>query len=511
MSVMTPPEKATGLSQPGTTMSGIGMSGTGMSGAGMSGAGTAMSGPGLSGTDLSGAGGPAMPGSPLAGAPMPGQAGGGSMPGQAGGGSMPAPPPGAATGRGAHSEPQPAETRRLPVSASRPAPVLALLRARWPWLVGTALAGTVAGAALGGSSAVQATAQLRVVGVSDSIRVRQLGQTYQQLATARAVLDLAAASKLSALKGRDARKIGNDIKATYSLDTDLVAITATNTSPDVAAAEATAVARAVVSYAGQVRDQQLNDFRTVANSLATNQKLDNSSAEIQRLQQVGTQVANGQYIALQDSFSIAVATVPDTVDKAGVSRQVTGGLGGVGGLMLGALVATGVGSGRRRARNPGELRALAPELRLRSTTQAGEVAGRLLESGHSTLVVLSLPSTPSSASRFAAAVANHLRTHGSSVTLVNAIALEANESATMALPDEVWVLRRDIRADVPAYFATDMLVVACTAEPEAVGLISGQSDLMTVVVAKEGRSTVQQIWDAVSAVESTDPLVVLAP
>jgi hypothetical protein len=108
-------------------------------------------------------------------------------------------------------------------------------------------------------------------------------------------------------------------------------------------------------------------------------------------------------------------------------------------------------------------------------------------------------------------VANHLRTHGSSVTLVNAIALESGDSSSMALPDEVWVLRRDIRQDVKAYFSTDVLVVACTAEPEAVGLISGQSDLMAVVVAKEGRSTLQQIWDTVSAVETADPIVVLAP
>jgi hypothetical protein len=30
-------------------------------------------------------------------------------------------------------------------------------------------------------------------------------------------------------------------------------------------------------------------------------------------------------------------------------------------------------------------------------------------------------------------------------------------------------------------------------------------------VAKEGRSTLQQIWDTVSAVETADPIVVLAP
>jgi len=485
MSDMTPPEKAIGLSQPGTAMSGTA----------------------LPGASLSAPPGPMMPGSPLPGAPMPGP---GQAPGgQAPGGAMPGPP--APNGRGAHTEPTPAEIRRLPASASRPAPVLALLRARWPWLVGPALVGVAAGALLGAPVGSTAVAQLRITGVGDSVRVRQIGQTYQQLATSKAVLDLAAATKVPQLKDRTARQIGNDIKATYAADTDLVVIAATNATPEVAAAEATVVAGALVLNAGQVRDRQLNDFRVVANSLATNQKLDNSSAEIQRLQQIGTQVANGQYTAVQDSFSIAVASVPDTVTGAGPSRQVAAGLGGVGGLMLGALVATGVGSGRRRARNPGELRALAPELKLRATTQAGEVAGRLLESGHSTLVVLSLPSTPSSASRFAAAVANHLRTHGSSVTLVNAIALDTHETPSMSLPDEVWVLRRDIRADVPAYFATDMLVVACTAEPEAVGLISGQSDLMTVVVAKEGRSTVQQIWDAVTAVESTDPLVVLAP
>ena len=211
-----------------------------------------------------------------------------------------------------------------------------------------------------------------------------------------------------------------------------------------------------------------------------------------------SELAKGLGQALTDNVlsSLAVTAGSNATSflPAGASGPVAAGLGGVGGLLLGGLAALAVGAGRRRVRTPSELRALAPELTLRATTQAGEVAGRLLESGHSTLVVLSLPSTPSSASRFAAAVANHLRTHGSSVTLVNAIALESGDSS-MALPDEVWVLRRDIRQDVKAYFSTDVLVVACTAEPEAVGLISGQSDLMAVVVAKEGRSTLQQVWD----------------
>ena len=113
-------------------------------------------------------------------------------------------------------------------------------------------------------------------------------------------------------------------------------------------------------------------------------------------------------------------------------------------------------------------------------------------------VVLSLSGSSSPAVRFASTVVGHVRTHGSSVTLVNAVAPPTDPAlqSPSTLPDEAWVLRRDIRRNVQSYFSTDTLVVACSADPEAVGLISGQSDLHAVIVAKRRRTSLQEIRDA---------------
>jgi len=423
------------------------------------------------------------------------------------------------------AEPLPAETRRLPKAASRPAPVLALLRARWPWLVVATLVGTIAGLFLGGAPTYQATATLRLSTINDPNRVKQVGQTYERVAAFPDVVDIAVAALRDAktpgvptsLRSMPAdvlaARIGPNIKGTWTTDTDLVDVTVKDPNANYALYEANAIADAVVTYGNQQRDQRVSDIAKNISSLLGRQLTGGSggNAETNREITIGQQTGTAQISAVLDASSVGVSSPAQQAVAAGASRPVSAGLGALGGLLLGALGALLLGAGRRRVRTPAELRSLAPELNLRATTQAGEVAGRLLESGHSTLVVLSLPSTPSSASRFAAAVANHLRTHGSSVTLVNAIALESGDASSMSLPDEVWVLRRDIRQDVKSYFSTDVLVVACTAEPEAVGLISGQSDLMAVIVAKEGRSTLQQIWDTVGAVESADPIVVLAP
>lgn len=415
------------------------------------------------------------------------------------------------------AEPMPSENRRLPKADARPAPVLALLKARWPWLVVSALLGTVIGLILGANPTYQGVAELQIAGVNDSVTLSNVAQTYERDIVSEPVRALASQKLQANGIALTADALTPIVEGKWVSGTQIVEIIATSSDADRAAKIATAVQQSVIDNDAAERDKRLAElvkqFQALAKTTVFGSAVPGAagSAEASRVSQLGTELGSAQVSAVKDSLTVQIVSDQALTGPAGASRPVSAGLGGTGGLILGAFVALAVGAGRRRVRSSNELKSLAPELNLRSTTQAGEVAGRLLESGHSTLVVLSLPATPSSASRFAAAVANHLRTHGSSVTLVNAIALESSESSSMALPDEVWVLRRDIRQDVKSYFSTDVLVVACTAEPEAVGLISGQTDLMAVVVAKEGRSSLQQIWDTVSAVETADPIVVLAP
>jgi hypothetical protein len=105
------------------------------------------------------------------------------------------------------------------------------------------------------------------------------------------------------------------------------------------------------------------------------------------------------------------------------------------------------------------------------------------------------------------AVAHHVRTHGATVAFVDRL----SDGADRVKADErLWALRRDVRRDVHAHFAADVVVIACPADEEALSLIAGQSDLLVVVVGKRRGSLLGEIRRTVDAVRMSEPVVVLA-
>jgi hypothetical protein len=405
-------------------------------------------------------------------------------------------------------EPEPDEEHRLPHAPLPPTPVLALLRARWPWLVTAALLGTVAALLTGGASTYTGTAVLRLNDTGqDSVRTKQRAQTVER--SVRSLEVLAAAAEK---RGTAAERLTPRVSAVWQQDTDLVDVSVTSTDETSAVRDANAVADAVVQQAGLVSARRLQTIRLQADRLLKNGAVADRSAETARRSALGAAVATQQNGASADATDVYVADAAVDASRAGLTPLVKGGFGALGGLLVGIAAALLAGLGRRRVGSAQELRSLSPDLTVLETSQAGEVAGRLLEGGRSTLVVLSLSGSSSPAVRFASTVVGHVRTHGSSVTLVNAVAPPSDPAlqSPSTLPDEAWVLRRDIRRDVQSYFNTDTLVVACSADPEAVGLISGQSDLHAVIVAKRRRTSLQEIRDAAAAVGAADPVVVLA-
>ncbi len=402
------------------------------------------------------------------------------------------------------------DVERLPHAALPPTPVLPLLRARWPWLVAATALGIAGGALAGGSSTYTATAVLRLNDSGqDALRTKQIAQTAERQARS-----VDAISRAARQRGTTPEDLGPRIKATWEQDTDLVDVTATSTSAQAAVLDANAVAFALIEQAESVSARRLENVRDDAGEVLRLGRVADKAAEAARREALGTTLAGRQNSAISDAAFVYVSQPAVDAGPAGPSRLVSGGLGAVGGLLLGVVAVLLAGLGRRRVRSVAELRSLSPDLRLLESTQAGEVAGALLERGRSTLAVLALDGASNPAVRFASSVVGHVRTHGASVTLVNAVAPDtgpAGSGTARTLPDEVWVLRRDIRRNVKSYFSTDTLVVACSADPEAVGLIAGQSDLLAVIVAKRRRTTVQEIRDAVAVVAGADPVVVLVP
>jgi hypothetical protein len=401
-------------------------------------------------------------------------------------------------------------------SSYQTAPITSLALARWTWAVVGLLIGTLLGflSATGGGWKATATVQINSA-KADATAVKTVGQTLQAMALSDSVLGTAvtALNKDATFLSRgctkqDKQSLGGSITPLWNTDSSLVSITASSTSFVCAGFKATAVAKAVQAKIQSDAQVAIEQHTAEVKAIIASQTLGTSTseAETQRLGALGQAAGQQQSdeLAAKGSISVIDATV---ALPAGPDRNVSALLGAAGGAFLGALAAVAAGAGRRKPHSPRELLALAPDLTVRTTVQAGELAGRVLETGRRTVVVLAMPDTRFAATQLSMAIAHHLRTHGATVAVVDRVS-EFNPSS--AAEDRLWALRRDVRRNVPANFQADLLVVVCGADEEALSLIAGQSDLLVSVVAKQRKTTLADIRRTVDAVRVSEPVVVLA-
>jgi hypothetical protein len=406
-------------------------------------------------------------------------------------------------------------------SSYQTAPITSLAISRWTW----AVAGLLIGAILGFLSATgggwKSTALLQIDQASiDPNGMKAYAQTLQVMATSDAVLaeavrTLRASNEFKAAGGKlpanvnDAKaEIAGSVSAVWQQDTTLVNITSRDTNGILAIYKATAAANAVKTKLSNDAEQAIQDTITEAKTLASQTAGPSGSAlEDARLRQIGDMAGTKQSTAGFTAKS-QTTVIPATVAVAdGPDPTVSALLGAAGGAFLGALAAVAAGAGRRKPHSPRELMSLAPDLTVRTTVQAGELAGRILETDRRSVVVLAMPDTRFAATQLAMAIAHHLRTHGATVAVVDRV---SEFSPSTASEDRLWALRRDVRRNVPANFSADMLVVVCGADEEALSLIAGQSDLLVAVVAKQRKTILADIRRTVDAVRVSEPVVVLA-
>jgi hypothetical protein len=405
-------------------------------------------------------------------------------------------------------------------STYQTAPITSLALSRWTWAVAGLLIGTLLGFLSATGGGWKASATLQINGGSDSNSVKTAGQTLQATAVSDRVLQKAVESLRNNVrwknnggslpaKDEDAKAmLAGSIKALWQTDTSLVTVTATDSNGTLAGLKANTVAAAVVakiqadaqaSIAAHTKDV-LADIASQTLGVPT------SAAESARLQQLGQDAGTQQSSALAAKQSVSAIDASVALPN-GPDRNVSALLGAAGGAFLGALAAVAAGAGRRKPHSPRELMALAPDLVVRTTVQAGELAGRVMETGRRTVAVLAMPDTRFAATQLAMAIAHHLRTHGATVAVVDRV---SEFNPTSASEDRLWALRRDVRRNIPANFSADLLVVVCGADEEALSLIAGQSDLLVAVVAKQRKTILADIRRTVDAVRVSEPVVVLA-
>jgi hypothetical protein len=405
------------------------------------------------------------------------------------------------------------------------APITALALARWPWAVAGLVIGAVLGwfAVSGGGYCGTAVLQARA---ADTTQGQDGSTALVALATSDKVLDRAVASlrpggalaapytkaggALPASRDGDESPAKDYLAAglatvvpTGSTTTVQVAVTRTAGSVQGPGVEANAIAYAVRDQIRADADDRIAGLRTELKSMLAATPPPTAAEVTTMRDDYARQV---DQIAFVDKQGVSVIEAK-RVYAVGTDPMVSAMLGAAAGTFLGALAAVGAGAGRRRPRSPRELMALAPDLVVRTTAQAGELAGRLLETGRRSLVVLALPGAGFAGAQLAMAVAHHVRTHGATVAIVDRL----SDGVDDARPDErLWALRRDVRLDVPANFSADVVVIGCPADEEALSLIAGQSDLLVVVVARRRGSVLALIRRTVDAVRISEPVVVLA-
>lgn len=405
--------------------------------------------------------------------------------------------------------PRPSEGRGVALPESEPGqpiaagttlpqiPVLPAIIAR-PVLIGvSAVVGGVLGLLLAGSGGYQATTVLQVgTAGSDSGRVEQIAQTIQRLVTTSAVLDRGAAEL-----GVPARALQGQVAAEWQEDTDLVIVRFTGETAEAAVEGANAVAQATVDANRAAIGRQLVELRADADALLTRETLSDSDAEAARRRELGAALASRQDAVSAGTSGVFLADPAARAHPAGLDR-VTGTVAGeLGGGLLGAMLAVGLGWRGVRARRVHRVSSFLPGVTAGTVALAADVAGRAVQEDLPCVVVVALPGTQQDSRSVAEAVARLVRGHGKQVEVVDLINSDPAEQRRS-------VLSHETRASVRQVYGADVAVAVVMADDHQLAMIAGQSgfELVLVVQASTRLSAVAAL---VARFDRVRPAVVL--
>ena len=399
----------------------------------------------------------------------------------------------------------PSTPRATSVASPRPerrddprvwAPPVPVLLARWRWVVVGAMALGLAGAIAPNSAESTASATLQMTSANlDSLRAKQVGQTLERTVLSEVVLATAAQAR-----GIDEPALASRVRAQWQTDTDLVTITVTGGDQQGVVQDANAVADAVIQVGEGQSSQELSDIRDASNRLLKDGALADAGAEEARRVQLGSGVASRQDSALATSTSVVILDRALEGEPAGLSRSVRFVLGVAAGSLLAAGLALVIPLSRRRARTVREAARLSENLRVQSTDGAiGDLAGRMVESGHADLAVVALEGSDAAAQSLAHDVAQVVRSHGLKVAVLDGTSEAVTETS----------LSRSGRHHLRGSQEADVLITVVPDQQWAVRMLAGQSGLRSAIVGQTGHTVMGDIWRVSSILELSQPTVVL--
>lgn len=390
--------------------------------------------------------------------------------------------------------------RRRPLRADRPLPPLAAVLARPLVLLLAALIGTAAGTFTVPEPTFAASAVLQFTNTgSDSLRVKQVGQTVQRLAVSTEVVTAAAQVRRTTAPSLAAR-----VSATWQQDSDLVTVTVRGPDALAAITDVNAVAAAAIRSNTASVETQLRELRRAANRLLTVEQLDAPEAEEARKAQLGAALAARQDAVNAQDNGLFIADAASSAAPQGTSRLVRALVGLLTGLLLGAFAAVLLGHRGLLVSGPSRLGRVVPELPVVRPEQAPELAGELVGTDVACLALVTLPGALlETAQDFACEVADHLRVHGRSVLVVD---LDAMEDAA----ERRRTLRSGAREDVRGAFGTDVVVLLVDSGAPEFGMLVGQGGFRSCLVSGP-RTRLRDLLGGVAKLARTGPVAVITP
>lgn len=335
-------------------------------------------------------------------------------------------------------------------------------------------------------------------------------------AGAPAVIDAAAASL-----GIDPGDLTARTTVVVESGTTLVDVAVVAESEAAAVKAATTVAaQAIADY--QQRAAGISESVTArSRELLTSGKLGSAAAEAARETTLGTVAGTAQGQEVDGSVALTVVSPATGASRAGLSKTMGAAFGAAAGALLALLIVLS-GAWRRqwRVRSAADLVDAAPGQekiagRVFTDAEMDRVAGLVLESGRSCVVLLDDGPTPVGGSRLARMLGDALRQHGLTVARVEVGGGESGPLTKMTVDD--WLvgahsaeqaLSRPARTALAATVKSDVALVEIASNEAATALLHGQSDFAAVVEVKSG-SRVGRVQDLVALLSDSGPLVVL--
>ena len=378
-------------------------------------------------------------------------------------------------------------------------PATGLLLARPLLLLICALLGAGTGYMLTGNGgySAQSVVEFTPPG-TDSLLVKQTGQTLARNAVAGDVLQAAESGNLGASDDLSGR-----VSAEWQADTKLVTITVTAPNAEVAIADANAIARTMVQISETSISSRLEQARDQSNEVLNSEQLDSPDAESARKAQLGSSLGSRQDAIASQSGELTVADSASDAAVAGLSKPIGTAIGMVAGLLLGGLLSLLLGVRGLRARSARELAHLLPDAALSSSAQAAQLAGQIIESGRSTVAVIATRGVGDQGVALARDVSDYLRAHGRTIAEIGPIKKGDKTSA-------INLLRRDARSDVAGRVGADMIVAVVDEGSEASALLEGQSDLCALIVVRRRHTPIASALRVMNSYSHAKPILVLA-